>query len=90
MGKDGTGGRLEAAEGMEGMNVWTGTVQLFGTTTRGGGPDPGDPVAVRIVLDGDRLTVDRKAGTDGVGAPRWVKVEPRKWHRAMHEAILAL
>lgn len=60
------------------MKVWTGTVQLFETTTRGGDPDPGDPVAVRIVLDGDRLTVDRQDGLDGVGAPRWAKVDPRE------------
>lgn len=60
------------------MKVWTGTVRLFGEATRGGGPDRSEAVAVRIVLDGDQLTVDRNAGLDGVGAPRWVEVQPRE------------
>ena len=51
---------------------------MFGRTTRGGDPDPDNPVTVRIALDGDRLTVDRQDGLDGVGAPRWAKVDPRE------------
>lgn len=71
------------------VKTWTGTVQLFGEATRSS-PSPGVKVTVRIAASGGNagsphpcenqpsLTVDRQDGLDGVGQPRWVKLEPQE------------
>lgn len=58
------------------IKTWTGKVQLYGEATRGGDPDPGEEVEARIALDGERVTVERNAGLDGVGTVRWMPLRP--------------
>ena len=60
---------------MAAMKTWQGEVRLVGPATRTA-PSPGVAVTARIVVDGDRLAIDRLDGVDGLGAPRWVALRP--------------